>query len=531
MIAAALLASASIFHGTPVTPEQAPWLVTLTTRGPFCGGALIAPDRVLTAAHCVQGADPGRVSVRIGGVRHAVARRALPHDLPRDPLARGPGQPERVGDGRRPRGDRAREAGDRRPAAAASRSRAATVGEASQTVGTGRTGPDGGGGGAPRAATQTVSDACPAAYGADLFDPDKHLCTLDATPNASQACAGDSGSPVMVQRNGAWAVAGVVTWGGETYGRDCGEGLPDVSERVDAHAALLTATGAFAPVRRAPRPRAAHRQDAPLRDRRLARRRTRRSRCAGTAWPSRASRTAPSGTASRCTSTTPAHVHRREGPRRLLGHRHDRRRLGDGGLLQPVVRKNSGAGWTSWTVSAVPAVLDIRLLGSVELRLGGTPLAPPESARAVSLLAYLLVHRGAPQPRRRLAFLLWPDSTEAQARTNLRKALHTLRRALPDGFLDGDTQTLRWRADAPCTLDLAAFEDALERGDLRAAVEAYGGDLLDGSYDEWVLAERERLRDRYADALERLAGEPGRPRVRRAAGAARPAARGRARAR
>ena len=39
----------------------------------------------------------------------------------------------------------------------------------------------------------------------------------------------------MVQRDGAWAVAGVVTWGGETYGRDCGEGLPDVSERVDAH--------------------------------------------------------------------------------------------------------------------------------------------------------------------------------------------------------------------------------------------------------------------------------------------------------
>ncbi len=151
-------------------------------------------------------------------------------------------------------------------------------------------------------------------------------------------------------------------------------------------------------------------------------------------------------------------------------------------------------------VSAVPAVLDIRLLGSVELRLGGNLLAPPESARAVSLLAFLLVHRGVPQPRRRVAFLLWPDSTEAQARTNLRKALHTLRHALPDGFLDGDTQTLRWRTDAPYTLDVEAFEAGLERGDVRAAVAAYGGELLDGSYDEWVLAERERLRDRYLDA-------------------------------
>jgi hypothetical protein len=51
----------------------------------------------------------------------------------------------------------------------------------------------------------------------------------------------------MVQRDGAWALAGVVTWGGETQGRDCGEGLPDVSERVDAHTALLGATGPVAP--------------------------------------------------------------------------------------------------------------------------------------------------------------------------------------------------------------------------------------------------------------------------------------------
>src|ERR1700742_3591800 len=67
MLAAALRASASIFHGTPVPPEQAPWFVSLTARGPFCGGALIAPDRVLTAAHCVQGAGPDDFNVRVGG--------------------------------------------------------------------------------------------------------------------------------------------------------------------------------------------------------------------------------------------------------------------------------------------------------------------------------------------------------------------------------------------------------------------------------------------------------------------------------
>jgi hypothetical protein len=252
-----LLASAAVFHGTPVAPAQAPWLVSLTTRGPFCGGALIAPDRVLTAAHCVQGADPGRVSVRLNGVRHAWRGARFPTTYreiaspvdPEDPSASGTVDDIAVIVLKAP-------VTDVTPLPIAAT--APVAGEASLTVGNGRTGPSveqtgpdtpdpGAGGQGARSAAQVVSGDCPSAYGARLFHPDKHLCTLDPTPNAAQACAGDSGSPVMVQRDGTWALAGVVTWGGETYGRDCGEGLPDVSERVDAHAALLTATGAFAP--------------------------------------------------------------------------------------------------------------------------------------------------------------------------------------------------------------------------------------------------------------------------------------------
>ena len=157
----------------------------------------------------------------------------------------------------------------------------------------------------------------------------------------------------------------------------------------------------------------------------------------------------------------------------------------------------------------------IRLLGELDLRHDGVPLPPLESARAASLLAYLLLHREAPQPRQRLAFLLWPDSTERQARTNLRHVLHNLRRALPDSdrFLEVTTRTLRWRAGAPFWLDVAAFEEALSRAEreapdggaaLREAVELYAGDLLEGSYEEWLLEEREWLRQRYLQALERL---------------------------
>jgi DNA-binding SARP family transcriptional activator len=161
-------------------------------------------------------------------------------------------------------------------------------------------------------------------------------------------------------------------------------------------------------------------------------------------------------------------------------------------------------------------MLCIRLFGAVDLRYGDRSLLPLTSARAESLLAYLVLHREAPQARQRLAFLFWPDSTETQARTNLRHALHDLRRALPDPdrFLDVTPRTLRWRVEAPYWLDVAAFAETLARADaqtedqglaaLTDAVEIYRGDLLDGFYDDWVLAEREHLRTRYLVALERL---------------------------
>jgi len=165
-------------------------------------------------------------------------------------------------------------------------------------------------------------------------------------------------------------------------------------------------------------------------------------------------------------------------------------------------------------------ILRIRLFGTLDLRYGEDPLRLRESARAESLLAYLLIHREAPQPRQHLAFLLWPDSTEPQARTNLRHVLHNLRRALPESgqFLDIQPRTLQWRTDAPFWLDIAAFDECLARSrpalpgaaaggglsGLREAVELYTEDLLTTCYDEWLLAERERLRQGFLAALNQL---------------------------
>jgi len=169
------------------------------------------------------------------------------------------------------------------------------------------------------------------------------------------------------------------------------------------------------------------------------------------------------------------------------------------------------------TAEAHDHVLRIDLLGRFRVTYGPELLATVEGPRLRALLAYLLVHRDAPTSRHRLAFLFWPDSPEGQALTNLRNLLFRLRHSLPESqrFVDIDRRTLLWRADAPCECDLVDFEEALHRVELTAdgdavretleeAVSLYGGDLLPGSYEDWIVPERQRLRHAFQRALEQL---------------------------
>ncbi len=168
----------------------------------------------------------------------------------------------------------------------------------------------------------------------------------------------------------------------------------------------------------------------------------------------------------------------------------------------------------------MPSTLHIRLLGDFHLVYGETVVTRLNADRLQSLLTYLLLHRRAPQPRQQLAFLIWPDSTEAQARANLRNLLHQLRRALPDAdeFIEIESLTLQWRPGAPFVLDVADFQEALAeakraeqageqaaaRQALERAVALYQGDLMPGCYDDWIIPIREELRQSLQAALERL---------------------------
>ena len=162
----------------------------------------------------------------------------------------------------------------------------------------------------------------------------------------------------------------------------------------------------------------------------------------------------------------------------------------------------------------------IELLGTLRITCGDTPVASVNTARMQSLLAYVVLHAEAPQSREHLAYLLWPESEESQARTNLRQVLHHLRRALPaDCFaLITDNQTVQWRRGPDCTVDVFEFEAAVTRGahaaqrgdcasereELEEAAHLYQDDLIRNLYDEWLQPKREDLRRRLIGVLHRL---------------------------
>ncbi len=143
------------------------------------------------------------------------------------------------------------------------------------------------------------------------------------------------------------------------------------------------------------------------------------------------------------------------------------------------------------------------------------------SSRAVALVAFLAAHAGSPQPRQRIAGLFWPDSTDAQALTNLRRELHQLRHILADEpSLVVTSTNLGWRDTATCRVDLRVFDTerkaalaAAATGDddgvlehAALAVAEYRGDLLPGVYDDWVLEVRSQV-ERQCVSLYDLLGE------------------------
>lgn len=239
----------TIVGGREAEPGEWPWQVALIYAGghpyddQYCGGSLISPDWVITAAHCAKGVAPGDIQV-LAGIHNLVTAdpgyarldvadiiiypdygevnqydsdvallklaTPAPFRLPSAtglPIAGVALVPESVG---------------------------ALVGVESTVTGWGNRQP---GGGDYPAALQEVevpivsNAACRAAYGDAITDA--MLCA-GLAQGGKDSCQGDSGGPLVVfsSARSRWELAGIVSWG-----NGCAlPGVPGVYTRVSTFA-------------------------------------------------------------------------------------------------------------------------------------------------------------------------------------------------------------------------------------------------------------------------------------------------------
>ncbi len=133
----------------------------------------------------------------------------------------------------------------------------------------------------------------------------------------------------------------------------------------------------------------------------------------------------------------------------------------------------------------------------------------------------MLLNRGKKLVRVSLIGALWPDLPESRGLRRLSQALWSLGKVWPTDseqpLLLTTRETIELNPDVDIWVDVFEFErrlalrevaddDAVEAriDDLGAAVALYRGDLLQGTYDDWVLMEQERLKQQYLTALVEL---------------------------
>jgi DNA-binding SARP family transcriptional activator len=167
--------------------------------------------------------------------------------------------------------------------------------------------------------------------------------------------------------------------------------------------------------------------------------------------------------------------------------------------------------------------LRIQLLGSPRVSHGDVQAADFPTEKVKLLFFYLVLFRDVAHARSALAGLCWGDSPEALARHSLNTALWRLRHWLEPlqnhvaPYLLLEDQQIQFNGASAYWLDTAEFEERINwarqmnatapdqaAAALHRAVELYHGDLLEGCYGNWCLAERDRLHQLFLQSLVHL---------------------------
>jgi DNA-binding SARP family transcriptional activator len=151
--------------------------------------------------------------------------------------------------------------------------------------------------------------------------------------------------------------------------------------------------------------------------------------------------------------------------------------------------------------------LRVTLLGGFALFCGTR--APNPSLNSQRMIAYLALH-DRPQSRSHVAGTLWPESTEERSHSSLRSALWRLNGTEPGLVRSiGAALVLNGSIEVDASRMASAARmvtrGPLDVGRLGESMELFTHDLLPEWDDEWVVIDRERLRQLRLHALESLA--------------------------
>lgn len=150
------------------------------------------------------------------------------------------------------------------------------------------------------------------------------------------------------------------------------------------------------------------------------------------------------------------------------------------------------------------AAVRLRLIDGFELVVDGAVVDTPLATQR--LVAFLALHP-RPVQRHYVAGSLWLEKSESRATSNLRSALWRAH-GFGERLIRSNRTQLRLADDV--YVDVAEMDAVARRlvagllDDSVADTRLLGGQLLPDWYDEWVLIERERLRQLCLNALEQL---------------------------
>jgi DNA-binding SARP family transcriptional activator/predicted ATPase len=165
--------------------------------------------------------------------------------------------------------------------------------------------------------------------------------------------------------------------------------------------------------------------------------------------------------------------------------------------------------------------IQVSTLGKLLITRDGIALDDFVSTKAILLFVYLAMHPG-PHPRKKLAAILWSETSDEQALKNLRTVLSSIRQQVNEAVIVTHDE-LAINSSLSVEVDASIFENSLKKAfsspgtldplkTLQTLETLYQGDFIQGvairdaaALDEWVTEKQRHLRALYAQLLYQIA--------------------------